>query len=168
MPLSFPLNPVVNQIYSYNNASWRWDGERWRPFLFGGATGIQGATGATGPVGPVLEAIGTGNTIQRPIGPVEGYVRFNTDLESTEVFYANNWFTSTISTKSIDELADVDTTANVPADGQALIWSSNISKWVPGNVALGAGGGGVFSLTGNMDFGTFVTPSTTTIDAGTF
>lgn len=74
-----------------------------------------------------------------------------------------------ISTKSIDELLDVDTGA--PLDGQALIWDDNAGKWVPGNVALSGGGGGsggVFSLAGTMDFGTFVAPSVTTVDAGSF
>lgn len=77
--------------------------------------------------------------------------------------------TPSIASLGIDALGDVDTTANVPLDGQALVWSSVSSKWMPGNVALGSGGGGSsFSLTGDLDFGTFATPSGMTLDAGTF
>lgn len=75
--------------------------------------------------------------------------------------------TPSITTLSIDALGDVDTTANIPVAGQALVWSSNVSKWVPGNVASGSGSAS-FSLTGDLDFGTFSAPSEMTLDAGTF
>lgn len=77
--------------------------------------------------------------------------------------------TPSITTLSINALGDVDTTANVPIEGQALIWNSGLGLWRPGNVALGGGaGGGSFNLNGDLDFGTFSTPSGMTLDAGTF
>jgi hypothetical protein len=39
-----------------------------------------------------------------------------------------------LSTESIDELSDVDTTTTAPTTNQALVW--NGSSWVPGDVAL--------------------------------
>jgi hypothetical protein len=40
---------------------------------------------------------------------------------------------------AIDDLSDVDTTTAAPTDGQALVWDSANSVWVPGNVAAGGG-----------------------------
>lgn len=40
-----------------------------------------------------------------------------------------------LSGQSIDELSDVDTTTVTPAAGEALVWDSAESKWVPGAVA---------------------------------
>jgi collagen type VII alpha len=61
MPLSFPLNPTLGQVYTNAGNSWRYDGERWRPILFQGATGATGVAGATGATGPA-GATGSGAT----------------------------------------------------------------------------------------------------------
>lgn len=45
------------------------------------------------------------------------------------------------SATSINALSDVDTTSIAPSSGQALVWNSGISQWVPGSVASGGGGG---------------------------
>ena len=42
MPISFPLNPTIGQVYTYSGRSWTWDGRGWFP---GVATGATGATG---------------------------------------------------------------------------------------------------------------------------
>ena len=41
---------------------------------------------------------------------------------------------------SIDDLSDVDTSTNAPAEGNALLWNSSSSQWVPGVVSGGGGG----------------------------
>ena len=46
------------------------------------------------------------------------------------------------SATSIDALSDVDTTTSAPTDGQALVWNTAGSKWLPGTVS---GGGGTLS-----------------------
>lgn len=46
-----------------------------------------------------------------------------------------------ITAESIGDLSDVDTTTAAPTDGQALIWDSVGSEWVPGDVAASGGGG---------------------------
>jgi hypothetical protein len=61
MPLDFPTSPVLNQLYTFNGKTWKWDGAGWVSYNFalvgaggsgGGSTGAQGNTGATGPTGP--------------------------------------------------------------------------------------------------------------------
>ena len=59
-------------------------------------------------------------------------------------------------TSSINTLVDVDTVTATPTSGQALVW--NGTNWVPGSVASG----------GSLDFGSFTTPSSFTLDMGTF
>lgn len=52
-----------------------------------------------------------------------------------------------LSGSSIDELGDVNTTTNIPFNGQALVWDG--TNWIPGNVAsdTGRGDGGDFDVT---------------------
>jgi hypothetical protein len=94
-------------------------------------------------------------------------------------------------TSSINSLADVDTVSVAPTSGQALVWNSGTSKWVPGSVS---GGGGVSKIIagtnitisptnglgevtinstgggggGNLDFGTFTAPAGFSFDLGSF
>lgn len=51
--INFPINPVLNQIYIYNDLSWQWNGVAW-DFLGDGisSTGFTGPEGPTGPDGP--------------------------------------------------------------------------------------------------------------------
>ena len=47
MPLNFPTSPVLNQLYTFNSKTWKWDGAGWVSYNIG----LIGPTGATGPVG---------------------------------------------------------------------------------------------------------------------
>ena len=60
-------------------------------------------------------------------------------------------------TDSINVLTDVDTISTPPVSGQALIW--NGTQWTPGNVSAG-------QPSGSLDFGSFISPSGTTLDMG--
>ena len=55
MALNFPTSPTLDQVYSFNGFSWRWDGTSWvtATFIVGptGATGASGSTGVTGATG---------------------------------------------------------------------------------------------------------------------
>jgi hypothetical protein len=42
MPISFPLNPTIGQVYTYSGRSWTWDGRGWFPGVAIGATGATG------------------------------------------------------------------------------------------------------------------------------
>jgi hypothetical protein len=62
MPVQFPDNPTVGQIYTNNGRSWTYNGRFWFPGVAVGSTGATGATGIQGNVG-VTGATGlTGNT----------------------------------------------------------------------------------------------------------
>ena len=47
---------------------------------------------------------------------------------------------------SIDDLTDVDTSSVAPTDGQALVWSTADSEWVPGDVAADLGATSINAL----------------------
>ena len=49
--------------------------------------------------------------------------------------HAGNWVKLLDTNKSIDLLADVDTTSSSPTSGQSLVWNAVSAKWVPGTVA---------------------------------
>jgi hypothetical protein len=62
MPILFPDNPTVGQIYTNNGRSWTYNGRFWFPGVAVGSTGATGATGIQGNVG-ITGATGlTGNT----------------------------------------------------------------------------------------------------------
>jgi hypothetical protein len=62
MPLDFPSTPSLNELYTFNSKTWKWDGAGWISYNFAlvgvgvggsgaGSTGPQGNTGPTGPAG---------------------------------------------------------------------------------------------------------------------
>lgn len=64
MPLDFPSLPILNQLYTFNGKTWKWDGAGWISYNigFGGPIGPTGATGATGSQGVTGATGGTGAT----------------------------------------------------------------------------------------------------------
>lgn len=93
-----------------------------------GIQGIQGETGATGPQGPQGEIGATGP--QGETGP-----------QGIQGIQGIQGPAGDISTSSIDDLTDVDTTTVAPIDGQALVWDNAASQWEPGTIE-----GGVTSI----------------------
>lgn len=74
MPLNFPENPELNQIYPYNNIRWRWNGYAWL------AAGVCGAGGVfAGISGDYVSGItgGAGVTVSGPTGLVEVSLRLD-------------------------------------------------------------------------------------------
>ena len=51
MALNFPSTPNTNDIYTYSDNSWIWNGYAWDSVVTGGGTGTAGVTGATGSQG---------------------------------------------------------------------------------------------------------------------
>jgi len=90
-----------------------------------------------------------------------------TDLpEGNNLYYTAARVDGRIAIKSIDFLADVDTTSVAPNNGQALVW--NGTNWVPGSVA----GGSVdafssISVAGQNDIIADAAQDTLTISGGT-
>jgi len=64
--------------------------------------------------------------------------------EGTNLYYTNTRADARIAAASIDALSDVDITSVAPTNGQALVWDSDNSRFEPGTVS-GGGGGGVDS-----------------------
>ena len=62
--------------------------------------------------------------------------------DSGYMSHAGAWVKLVDANKSIDALADVNTTNTTPTDGQALLWDNANSYWKPGDVQ--ASGGGTF------------------------
>ena len=70
MPIDFPNSPVVGQVYTYENQTWRWSGYAWMSGILvsesagglTGPTGTVGITGSTGPTGPTGSAGAAGPT----------------------------------------------------------------------------------------------------------
>jgi hypothetical protein len=90
---------------------------------FAGAGGITTTTDGEGKVtitGPTLATVAT-----------SGSYSDLTNKPSIPAAY---------SATSIDALSDVDTSSSAPSEGQALVWSSASSKWLPGTVSGGGGG----------------------------
>jgi hypothetical protein len=90
---------------------------------FAGASGITTTTDGEGRVtitGPTLATVATTGAYSSLSG-----------LPTIPAAY---------SATSIDALSDVDTTTSAPTNGQALVWSSSGSKWLPGTIAGGGGG----------------------------
>lgn len=56
-----------------------------------------------------------------------------------------------ISTSSIDDLSDVDTSTVAPTDGQVLAWDNTAGQWEPTDVV---GGGGAYWGGGDFNTGT--------------
>ena len=61
MPIVFPDNPTVGQIYTNNGRSWTYNGRFWFPGVAVGSTGATGATGIQGNVS-ITGATGLGFT----------------------------------------------------------------------------------------------------------
>jgi len=66
--INFPDSPLVNDTYSFNGRTWKWDGSNW--YLIATLTGPQGPAGPTGPTGSAGGPAGpTGSTgITGPTG----------------------------------------------------------------------------------------------------
>ena len=60
---------------------------------------------------------------------------------STNLYYTDGRVDTRIGATSVDALSDVDTTAVAPTNGQTLVWNAAQSKWLPGTISGGGGGG---------------------------
>ena len=123
MAINFPLNPTLNEIYSYNGLSWQWNGSYWQSFPpSSGATGVVtsiiastglSANTTTGNVTLVVTGSTGGGTFTG--GTVTGATSFTggltantisattyqnlpTDVRVTGSTYSNNTFTFTNNT----------------------------------------------------------------------
>jgi hypothetical protein len=91
MPANFPSSPTLNQIYQYNNLSWKWDGSSWEAY------NIDGGSGGVAQVYDVASTstgyfdLPSGNTAQRPTTPNTGMIRYNSTTGFAEVYNSVGW-----------------------------------------------------------------------------
>lgn len=93
MALSFPLFPVLGQLYTApSGVVYRWDGEKWTTVGTGG--GII-SPGPPGPPGPPGAGSATANVIfgaDPPVPPIVGQIWFDTDNTTRAyTYYGNVW-----------------------------------------------------------------------------
>lgn len=125
--------PVDNQFLKYQSGVWVNDEVDFSMLTSVPSPVISFSGDVSGSV--TLTSLGSGSgTLSIAAGSVSG-----SDIASGTIT-GSNVAASTISSSnlvafSIDFLSDVDTVTASPSDGQALIWSSSGSEWVPGNVA---------------------------------
>ena len=112
MPISFPGNPAVGQVYTKGAASYKFDGKRWVPVLRNLVL-----TGNTITLGTATITSANG-IVNLPAGSTIGGVP--------------------IGGGTLSALSDVQITGT-PAAGQVLKW--NGAKWAPGTDVSGGGGG---------------------------
>ena len=101
MPLNFPTSPVLNQLYTLNCKTWKWDGAGWRSYNVA-IPAAQGPTGPTGPIGPTGATGATGSQgIQGPTGPTgaiptDYVISINgaTGAITSIIDYKRGWFLS--------------------------------------------------------------------------
>jgi hypothetical protein len=79
MPITFPSSPLLNDTYTFQGRSWRYDGSRWTPSL---NVLVAGTSSVSIPVG---------TTAQRPVTPNEGDFRMNSDTDNLEIYYNTKW-----------------------------------------------------------------------------
>jgi hypothetical protein len=109
--LNFPASPSVDDLYTANGSTWKWDGTSWNVVpanVLLSTLGDVTITSAT--TGDLLQYDGTswnneaglftniidngtestkiavGTTAQRPVSPAQGDLRYNTDLKYIEVY----------------------------------------------------------------------------------
>lgn len=73
MPLNFPTSPTLNELYTFNSKTWRWDGAGWVSYNVG-LIGPIGITGPTGPIGPAGPPGSGGSGSGTPIGDYVSYL----------------------------------------------------------------------------------------------
>ena len=150
MPISFPLNPTLNQVYTYNGFTWRWDGEGWEPGVAIGATGATGPQGIQGPIG----ATGSGATgatgVQGTLGATGATGLIGATGLSANLIAVNSNIVPAanvaydLGTDSM-RWRDLYLSGNSLYLGGAVITAANNAVVLPagslvGNVAIGSGG----------------------------
>jgi hypothetical protein len=109
--LNFPAAPSVNDLYTANGSTWKWDGTSWNVVpanvLLANLGDVDITSATTGDLlqydgtdwvneaglftnivdnGTESTKIAVGTTAQRPVSPAQGDLRYNTDLKYVEVY----------------------------------------------------------------------------------
>jgi len=186
--VSFPVNPITNDVYTFGGRSWQWNGRAWQSVTtFPGYTGSAGANGYTGSMGYTgsqgagfTGSQGAGITIYEleanlPVSANEGALVYVTATNRMYLYNGTSWIL--IFTATTANLAPVITAGPQPGyllstTGTPVVitmaaqdpeygpinWSYTITAGTLGNVATIAQNNDVFTIT----------PSTNTAHGGSF
>lgn len=121
MAIQFPSSPTLNQTYTHNSITWTYNGTAWTKSSGGGGGGGASLPTQANNSGKFLTTDGTsanwgtitaptptavsdqsnsstgyfdipsGTTAQRPVTPVTGALRLNTETNYTEMYYNSVW-----------------------------------------------------------------------------
>ena len=85
--LNFPASPSVDDLYTANGSTWKWDGTSWNvvPATLVLENIVDNGTEST--------KIAVGTTAQRPASPTAGDLRLNSDSGKTEFYTGTGWGT---------------------------------------------------------------------------
>lgn len=111
---------------------------------------------------PVKVARGTYSNLSSNVGSLEeGEICYANDENAIYVIEggALTKATADLSTSSIGDLSDVDTTTVAPTDGQLLKWNNVNSEWEPGDILLSDPSP---ALSADLDVVTYYITTTTT------
>ena len=126
---NFPNSPSVNDTYTANGVSFKWNGEIWQRISAStgaqgatGPTGAQGATGSTGPTGPSGSATISSNADNRVITGGSGT---NLVGESNLTFDGTSLTVSSGASGDCKLIIEADTDNNDEGDNPTLVFKQD-------------------------------------------
>ena len=94
MPISFPSNPSLNQIYTFLGVTWLWNGRSWTKSASSSAGNITASSDQVNLSTGYID-LPSGTTAQRPANPPSGAIRYNSSTLNVEYWDPsyNRWMT---------------------------------------------------------------------------
>lgn len=157
MPINFPTNPQLNDIYTSGNTSWQWNGSVWNVVSSSVAVNIPNAFSNFAVTGQsTVSADSTNDTVNLIAG---SNVTITTSTESDSITI-NSAGAGEQSTQNLWATVSADTgatTANTATDTLTVVGGSDISTSISGDtltIAYTGSGGGATNLTDLTDVNT--------------
>jgi len=151
--INFPSSPLLNQIYSYNNFSWQWNGSAW--IVYSAALTINAATGGTysSSTGIItLSGTGTLGTISG-ITAGGGGTTFTGGTVSGATRFTNGLTANTISATTYYNLPkDIYVTGGTYSSGTATFKNNSGGTFTVTGFTTGGGGGNPISVYDESSF----------------
>lgn len=140
MPLDFPNSPTVNQEFTANGITWKYDGVAWN--IVSGGSGFRVSSGA-------------------PSSPALGDLWYDTESGEMFIYYDSAWVSPSVVASVIASVKVSDTPPTNPAVGDIWFDSSNgdmtiyyDSQWVSPSVAASLSTATATTITGTNSEGT--------------
>jgi hypothetical protein len=100
MAINFPGTPIIGEVFSSGDRTWRWSGTTWNAVAASGPTGPTGPSGVDGPTGPTGDrgegaTYNYGVSITPPPVADNGDPWFNNETGRFYVYYDGYWIENT-------------------------------------------------------------------------